>query len=103
MHVEHLILEMALAARRSSRAVAVASTKQKNQVIEIVADQFEEHSKAILEANHVDMAEAQKKCIPQPPQDRLLLTENGIKRMCKAARAVAILPGPVGTFTDVAW
>ena len=102
MQVEHLIAEMALAGRRSSRDVAVASTGQKNQAIRLAAERLLGQQQAILDANNIDMANAEAKGIALPLQDRLKLTGDGVQRMCEAARAVASLPDPVGAISDVA-
>ena len=77
-------------------AINLASTEQKNQVLEAMASQLESQCDLILAANALDMEEAKNSSISTVMLDRLLLNEERIQDMASGIRALIALPDPVG-------
>lgn len=88
-------LDILKAARLGAPALAMATTKQKNDALAAMAQALEDHSGEILAANALDM-EAAKSHLSVSMLDRLSLNEARIKGMADGIRQVAHLPDPVG-------
>lgn len=86
------ILSNAAAARKGALRL---TTEIKNKALLAMADELENCSSEILEANSADIENARGK-ISEVMCDRLLLTEDRIKAMAQGIRDVAALPDPVG-------
>ncbi len=87
--------EILTAAKKASKAIALLDTDGKNRAIENMASALEKHTKDILEANALDVKNAEG-TISQVMIDRLSLNEDRILAMAKGMREVAALPDPVG-------
>jgi len=89
--------EILEAARAAKRAVALASSRTRQSVLERMADALcaPDSVEAILAANAEDMAAA-KGHISDVMLDRLALTPERIGAMAKGILEVAALPDPVG-------
>jgi glutamate-5-semialdehyde dehydrogenase len=90
------ILEMGRRARLASRALARATTAQKNAALLAMADEMESASAEILAANARDRAAAQTNGLASAMTDRLRLDEKRLHKIANDVRAVAALPDPVG-------
>jgi len=101
-NVRELVEGRARAAREAARALALASTKTKNDALLLMARGLEEKSAAIIEANRADLERARGQGHPRAFLDRLTLTDARIEEMAAAVRQVAGLPDPVGE-TVRAW
>lgn len=88
-------LEIMKVAKQASVFVATASTEQKNNALEYMAQSVLEASENILAANKADMEKA-KGTISEVMLDRLMLNHERIKGMADGIRHVATLPDPVG-------
>ena len=88
-------LEILQQTRNAKTALLTADTACKNKVLLAMADALLEQMELVLEANRIDMANAQGR-ISESMQDRLLLTEARIGAMADGIRAVSALPDPVG-------
>ena len=77
-------------------AINLASTEQKNQVLEAMASQLESQCDLILAANALDMEAAKNSSISTVMLDRLLLNEERVQDMAAGIRALIALPDPVG-------
>ena len=77
-------------------AINLASTEQKNQALEAMANQLESQCDLILAANALDMEAAKNSSISTVMLDRLLLNEVRIQDMAAGIRALIALPDPVG-------
>jgi glutamate-5-semialdehyde dehydrogenase len=91
-----LMLQLGEQARTASRAVAAASTAQKNTALEAVASAIDAASEAILSANAQDVAAAKAGGLSAAMLDRLALTAKSVAAMSAGVRQVAALPDPVG-------
>lgn len=87
--------EILTAAKKASKTIALLSTQKKNEAIENMASSLEEHISDILDANALDVKNAEGK-ISQVMIDRLSLTKERVLSMAKGMRDVANLPDPVG-------
>ena len=90
--------EILEAARAAKQAVALASSRTRQSVLERMADALRapDSVEAILAANAEDMAAA-KGHISDVMLDRLALTPERVGAMAKGILEVAALPDPVGT------
>ena len=66
------------AAAASRQALAGASTKTKNAVLARIASLLREESGKIIDANGIDLANADANGVPKPMLDRLKLDEKRI-------------------------
>lgn len=96
------------AARAASRAMARATSAQKDDALERIARRVEAAVDAILEANAKDVEIARASGRDAAFLDRLALTPErvkqmaeGVKQMAEGVRQVRALPDPVGVVTDL--
>ena len=96
MDVKGLVQAKAEAARHASIALALCSTKVKNDALTQMARGLEEKTPALLEANRADLERARGRGLTRAFLDRLTLTDARIDDMAHGLRQVAALPDPVG-------
>lgn len=89
------------AARAASRAMARATSAQKDDALERIARSVEAAVDAILEANAKDVEIARASGRDAAFLDRLALTPERVKQMAEGVRQVRALPDPVGVVTDL--
>src|SRR5438128_11973826 len=94
---EERILEIGAQARNAARALARATTAEKNTALLAAADRIERSSGRILAANEADMKSATASGLASAMLDRLRLDFGRINAIAKSARQVAALPDPVGS------
>ena len=82
-------------ARRAARALACASTDQKNATLTAMAEAIRAHQEAILEANRHDVEGARSAGLSSALIDRLVLNAERLDEMVASVEAVAALPDPV--------
>jgi glutamate-5-semialdehyde dehydrogenase len=87
-------------ARESQSALASASTATKDSVLRQVATLLGLHADRILEANALDLDEAQSRGLSAAMVDRLRLTRERIDGLAKGVLEVADLPDPVGSLVE---
>jgi glutamate-5-semialdehyde dehydrogenase len=100
MDVKTLVETKARAARAASRALALCSTRTKNEALTQMARGLEEKTGAILDANRSDLERARAAGVPRAFLDRLTLTDARIETMALGLREIAALPDPVGETVD---
>ncbi len=93
--------EKARAARAASRALAVASTAQKDAALEGVARSLEAEQDALLALNGAEVERARERGLERSFVDRMTLTPARVAAMAQTTRDVAALPDPVGQMEDV--
>jgi glutamate-5-semialdehyde dehydrogenase len=84
-------------ARRSARALALASTSQKNKALAGMAKAIRGSKAAILAANAEDIAEAKTRGATPAFLDRLSLDATRVEAMAKGLDVIRKLKDPVGT------
>jgi glutamate-5-semialdehyde dehydrogenase len=87
-------------ARDASRALAAASTAEKDLALLTAADLLVERTPEILAANAADLDQAGSSGMGAGPLDRLRLTDARVAGMADGLRKVAALPDPVGEVLD---
>jgi glutamate-5-semialdehyde dehydrogenase len=92
----------ARAAKEAARALALASTRSKNDALQQMARGLEEKIGLVLDANRSDLARARSAGLASAFMDRLTLSESRIEEMAVGLRQVAALPDPVGETVE-AW
>ena len=88
-------------ARDASRAVARASTAQKNTALLAMAQAIRADADGILAANALDVAQARDEGLDAAMLDRLTLTAKGVESMALGLEQVAALPDPIGEIGDM--
>ena len=83
-------------ALEAKRKIATASTGEKNNVLEAIAQVLLENSDAILAENEKDIANARDNGISETMVDRLRLTKERIKGIADACMELVNLEDPVG-------
>jgi glutamate-5-semialdehyde dehydrogenase len=87
-------------ARAAARALALASTVQKDRALAAMAKAIRASTAAIIKANGEDIAEAKAGGATAAFLDRLALDAKRIGAMADGLDAVAALPDPVGKVTE---
>ena len=82
--------------KRASKALALLSDEQRNEILNAVADAIVINKERILNANSKDLAKMDK---ANPLYDRLQLTEKRLDDIASDMRNVASLPSPLGHIT----
>ncbi|AFL73018.1 glutamate-5-semialdehyde dehydrogenase [Thiocystis violascens] len=88
-------------ARAASRALARASTGQKNAALLAIAERLNQERAALAVANRSDLESGAAKGLDAALLDRLELTPGRIDAMIEGVRQVAALPDPIGAITDL--
>jgi glutamate-5-semialdehyde dehydrogenase len=83
-------------AKAAAGALATASTEQKNDALNAMADLVLANSAEILSANAEDLRNIEGKGLLPSFIDRLTLTEKSIAGMAEALRQIATIKDPVG-------
>lgn len=87
-------------AKASSRALSTLSGTEKNTILRAMAEGLRANSTDVLNANALDMADAQTNNLTLALKDRLLLDEGRIEGMAVAIEEIAGLKEPVGRVLD---
>lgn len=91
------ILEtMGKKAKEASYELGAASTKEKDKALLAMAQELIENTNEILEANRIDLKNAEIKGTPKAMLDRLALDKDRIKAMADGLKEVVNLQDPVG-------
>ena len=91
--------QVGVAAKLAARALARATTADKNAALLAAADALLAHQAQILSANQQDIAQAAGNGHDAAFVDRLRLDTNAIAAMAEGVRQVASLPDPIGQTT----
>jgi glutamate-5-semialdehyde dehydrogenase len=95
-NAEDYINQLGQQARHAAKALANASTEQKNTALTVAADTLRRNCDALLEANTKDVASVRQAGKPESFIDRLCLTPDRVEAMAAALETIAALPDPVG-------
>lgn len=83
-------------AKGAARALATATTAQKNAALAAIADEIEASIPQVVAANELDLDRGREQQIGEGLLDRLLLNEDRLRGLASAVREVIGLPDPVG-------
>jgi glutamate-5-semialdehyde dehydrogenase len=101
MNIPAYMTEVGERARRASRAMARATTAQKNAALLAMADVFERDCKTLLVENGKDLDTGKASGLDAAMLDRLELNDARVKAMADGVRQVAALADPIGAITDM--
>jgi len=96
MDIKKYVLDKALDARAGARALAKASSKQKNEALVRMAEALKKRAKELIVANKKDIQYAKGKGLSKAMIDRLTLNEKRVDEMAQGLIEVSALPDPVG-------
>ncbi|WP_436893466.1 glutamate-5-semialdehyde dehydrogenase [Siccibacter turicensis] len=95
-----MLEQMGKAAKAASYQLALLSSREKNRVLEKIADYLEAQSEIILAANAQDVSEARDNGLSDALLDRLQLTPARLSAIAADVRQVCHLTDPVGQVID---
>ena len=95
-----MLEQMGAAAKAASYKLALLSSREKNRVLEKIAEYLEAQSAEILRANEQDLAEARENGLSEAMLDRLALNPARLKSIADDVRQVCSLADPVGQVID---
>ena len=95
-----MLEQMGIAAKQASYKLALLSSREKNRVLETIADYLESHSDEILRANADDLTQARESGLSKAMLDRLALTPARLTAIANDVRQVCTLADPVGQVID---
>ena len=90
------ILEICQKAKESVKSMALLDEKTKNNILLEVKNLIISNQEKILEANEIDVKNAQKNQLESSKIDRLILNKDKILAMAKSIDEIVKLPDPVG-------
>ncbi len=96
MDLKEYVLKKAREAKEGAKALARLSSKEKNSVLQKMAEALKNKAKILIEENQKDIQFAEKKGLSKALIDRLTLNEKRIDEMAKGLREVTSLQDPVG-------
>lgn len=95
-----MLEKMGIAAKAASYELALLSSREKNRVLETIADELEAQTESILSANVQDVEQARSNGLSDAMLDRLTLTPARLKAIADDVRQVCHLADPVGQVID---
>jgi glutamate-5-semialdehyde dehydrogenase len=97
----NLITKLSQQASQAARILVNLEEAKKNQVLLVMASALRAVTTYILEANTIDMQNAEENNLPPAMLDRLLLTKERIHSMAEGIEVIAKLPDPIGDLRDL--
>lgn len=88
--------KMGKLAKESAQELVKMNTKEKNIVLNSIAEAIIEHKNDILEANALDIKDAESRKIKSSLIDRLQLNEKRVLDMAQGIKDIALLDDPIG-------
>ncbi len=92
--------EQALKARAAARDLATSSTEGRNDALLSIAAALEERCGQVLDANAVDLEEAEHAGLGEHITERMTLNDQRVGDMAEALGVIAALPDPIGEVLD---
>jgi glutamate-5-semialdehyde dehydrogenase len=96
MDLKKYVFDKAIEARAGARALAKASSRQKNEALVRMAAALTKRAKELIAANKKDVQYAKGKRLSKAMIDRLTLNEKRVDEMAQGLIEVSALPDPVG-------
>ncbi|GAB3093920.1 glutamate-5-semialdehyde dehydrogenase [Aestuariicella hydrocarbonica] len=103
MNVQAYMAQVGRQAREASRAVAAATTGDKNRALLAVADALQASRAELMAANAEDLQQGRENGLDAALLDRLEITPASFEGMLEGLRQVAALPDPCGAITDMSY
>jgi glutamate-5-semialdehyde dehydrogenase len=99
--VRQYMLGLGGAARAASRAMAKASTRDKNRALAAIAAAIRRDAERIKAANREDVGAARAAGLDEAMLDRLALTDKAVATMAEGLEQIAQLPDPIGEISEL--
>ena len=96
-NIEKHIEEICIKANNASKSLSHASSKSKNQALQLIAKHIIKDKNDILKANAIDIESAKENNVSKALLDRLLLNESRINDMIKGLDNIILLNDPIGS------
>ncbi len=96
MDIKEYVFKKAKEAKEGAKALAKLSSKEKNSILQTMAEALKKKAKTLIAENQKDITFAEKKGLSKALIDRLTLNEKRIDEMAKGLMEVTALPDPVG-------
>src|SRR5690349_9748927 len=93
---QQIVNELGRKARVAASLLVQTSDTTINKVLDSIAAKLRDNTKAILEANEIDIAAGRQKGLSPAMIDRLKLNEQRVEGMAKGLEVIKSLPDPVG-------
>lgn len=103
MDIQQYMNDVGQRARAAARAVARASTQEKNAALLAIAAALQANREQILQANAEDVVAGRANGLDAALLDRLIINEKTFVGMIEGLQQVAALPDPIGTITDMSY
>ena len=101
MSIEEKMKEIGVKAQEAAFILKNVLTNSKNNALLRMADQLENQSDKIIEANRKDLNNAEKNNLEQAKIDRLVLNSEKISKIAEGLREIAALPDPINTIISM--
>ena len=98
--IKNEITNMGSNALEASRALANLSCSEKNNILLAMAEGILSDADKIIEANNIDLENAEQNNLTSSMIDRLRLDQKRVEAIADGIRQVATLPDPVGEVMD---
>jgi len=95
-NINQYLKKIGVEAKKASRLMAKASTKQKNDALTQLIQLLNTKAKTILKANEKDVKEAKKNKLDRASIDRLIISSKTIDSMIKGIQDIIDLKDPIG-------
>lgn len=99
--ISTLMQSLGQSARAASRAMARASTAQKNAALLHIAEAIRAQRHLLKQANAEDLATAQAAGLPEALVERLALSDQAIDTMAEGLEQISNLPDPIGEMLNL--
>ena len=99
--IQHIMQDIGRRARQASRAMARASSEQKNQALLHIAKLVRDRSEEIQRVNALDVARAKTNGQDAAFIDRLTMTPKAIESMALGLEQIVSLEDPIGKITPL--
>ncbi len=100
MNIQQYMQNIGIEARKASRAMASADTKQKNIALHAIAKAILREKAVLLVANQLDLESARSNGLDDAMLDRLTLSEKSINSMAEGLMQIASLADPIGEMSN---
>ncbi len=100
MNIQQYMQNIGIEARKASRAMASADTKQKNFALHTIANAILREKTALLVANKLDLDAARANGLDDAMLDRLTVSEKSINSMAEGLTQIASLADPIGEMSN---
>jgi glutamate-5-semialdehyde dehydrogenase len=96
MDIKEYVSKKAREAKEGAKALAKLSSKDKNSILQKMAEALKKKAKTLIAENQKDITFAEKKGLSKALIDRLTLNQKRIDEMARGLMEVTSLPDPVG-------